>query len=424
MQTKSWQERLGAVHEMMHEMSRQTDPQEMVRAYGRRVRELIARDRNISLSRRGLEYPQYRVTRFSEWAEDINPWREKHRLPLLSGGLLADLIYGNRPQLLERLELADEDPARPYLEGQQSLIAIPMFDDGQALNMVISSRNVPGGFDPEQFPEIFWMASLFGRATHNLVLKSEVQQAFQAVDHELKVVSNIQRSLLPKQMPDIPHMQLATHYETSQRAGGDYYDFFPLADGRWGILIADVSGHGTPAAVVMAVTHSIAHLFPGEVGQPCELLDFVNQHLSARYTGSFDAFVTAFYAVFDPVTRHLTYANAGHNPPRIWRCGSAQAVDLPLESNLPLGCFEEVRYSQQAIRLQAGDRLILYTDGITEAMSATGEQFGLQRLDQQISACHVTDARAIRDRVVAQVRKHADGAPISDDRTLIVAVVN
>src|SRR4029079_9044984 len=113
-----------------------------------------------------------------------------------------------------------------------------------------------------------WMANLFGRATHNLVLRQEVSKAYDSVEKELQVVADIQRSLLPQELPKIPSLQLATHYQTSQRAGGDYYDFFPLDNGKWGILIAAVSGHGTPAAVLMAVTHSIAHTHHGEPDPP------------------------------------------------------------------------------------------------------------------------------------------------------------
>lgn len=407
----------------MLEMSRQNDPQAMVRAYGKRVRDLVARDRNLSLSRRDLAYPSFRITRFSEWTEEINPWKEPHRLPLLSGGILAELIYGNRPRLIEELRLELNDPAAEYLDGQGSLIAIPMFDQGESLNMVVSTRSVARGFDPERFPEIFWMASLFGRATHNLVLKSEVQAAFQAVDRELKIVADIQRSLLPRRMPDMERLRLAAHYETSQRAGGDYFDFFPLADGRWGLLIADVSGHGTPAAVVMAVTHSIAHLYPGDSGQPRDLLEFVNQHLTRRYTDSFDAFVTAFYGIFDPRHRTLTYSSAGHNPPRVLRHDNHAVVDLPLEPNFPLGLSEQFVCRDQTYQFQSGDRLVLYTDGIPEAMSPNGEQLGMAGFDQAILDCEESDAEGLLRKILERVVEHTGSASISDDRTLVVAVV-
>ncbi len=128
-------------------------------------------------------------------------------------------------------------------------------------------------------------------------------------------------------MPKIPNLELAAYYRTSRWAGGDYYDFFPLPDGRWGILVADVSGHGTPAAVMMAITHSLAHSLPGPADPPATLLGHVNRQLSMHYTIANEVFVTAFYGIYDPVARTLTYSSAGHNPPRLMRChdGTVQA---------------------------------------------------------------------------------------------------
>src|SRR5207244_2587168 len=133
-----------------------------------------------------------------------------------------------------------------------------------------------------RLPELVWLSNLFGRATNNLVLSEELQRAYQTLDRELKVVGQIQRSLLPARLPTIPTLDLATHYQPSQRAGGDYYDFFPLPAGKWGIFIADVSGHGTPAAVLMAVTHCIAHTHPGPPQPPAKVLDYLNRHLATR----------------------------------------------------------------------------------------------------------------------------------------------
>ena len=129
------------------------------------------------------------------------------------------------------------------------------------------------------------MSSLFGRATHNLVLRNELKHAYEIVERELKVVADIQRSLLPQVLPKIPNLELAAYYRTSRWAGGDYYDFFPLPDGRWGILVADVSGHGTPAAVMMAITHSLAHSLPGPADPPAALLGHVNRQLSHALHG-------------------------------------------------------------------------------------------------------------------------------------------
>ena len=122
--------------------------------------------------------------RFSGWTESINPWTQKERLPLLEGGLLADLVYGDEPRIVNDLHVDPEDPAAPYLEGMRSLMALPNYDQGQGLNFVLALRAEPDAFDPETLPERVWMSNLFGRATTNLVLKQDDR------DSEMTVVRN------------------------------------------------------------------------------------------------------------------------------------------------------------------------------------------------------------------------------------------
>jgi sigma-B regulation protein RsbU (phosphoserine phosphatase) len=418
-----WRERLDLIVETMKEMSRQTDPQEMSRAYSKRMQTLRPVDRRVSISRRGLKWPWFRVTRCSFWNEDINPWKEPHRLPLLKGGLFAELIYGDEPRLFDNVQLPDDDPAAEYVAGMASMVAIPMYDQGVALNMILAMRREPAAFAPEQFPEIVWLSNLFGRATHNLVLSEQLKAAYEAVDYEMKLVADIQRSLLPKKMPDIPTMTLAAYYQTSHRAGGDYYDFFPLPDGKWGIFIADVSGHGTPAAVLMAVTHSLAHTYPGPPAPPGHMLEYVNRHLAARYTAQSDTFVTAFYGIYDPAQRTLTYASAGHNPPRLKRCADGTLGLLGGAGGLPLGIALEMTYREQTCRFIPGDQLVLYTDGITEAQNERGELFGLARLDKALADC-ASDASDLLESVLAALKDFTGSHPIHDDRTLLVAKIS
>ncbi len=420
---KNWRERLDLIVETMKEMSRQIDPQEMSRAYGKRMQSLRPTDRMVSVSRRGLKEPWYRVTRCSLWKESINPWKETDRLPLLKGGLIAELLYGDEPRLFDELHTDGDDPAAEYFDGMQSMLAIPMYDRGVALNMVLLMRREPSAFSLDEFPEIVWLSNLFGRATHNLVLSDRLQEAYESVDYEMKVVADIQRSLLPRKMPDIPTMSLAAYYQTSHRAGGDYYDFFPLPDGKWGILIADVSGHGTPAAVLMAVTHSLAHSYPGAPAPPGRMLEHVNRHLAVRYTADSDTFVTAFYGIYDPQSRTLTYASAGHNPPRLKRCQDGTLDSLDGATALPLGIFAEQTYPERTYHLVRGDRLVLYTDGITEAQNEFGEMFGLARLDKVLENCAV-GASDLLESVLAELKEFTAGHAIHDDCTLLVAKIS
>ena len=421
-ETADWERRLADIMEMMRETSRHTDPQAMVAAYGRRLAKLVPTDRFVSLSRRDREPPQYRITRFSGWKGNINPWKERERLPVLEGGLLGELLYAGEPRIIDEVQLAPDDPSAEYLAGQRSLMAIPMLEQGEVVNMVVSTLSEPGGFDRERFPEFVLTTILFGRSTSNLVLAGQVREAYDAVDRELQVVGDIQRSLLPAQLPDIPTMKLAAHYQTSRRAGGDYYDFFPLSDGRWGILIADVSGHGTPAAVMMAVTHSIAHMYPGASAPPSDMLNFVSRHLAARYVQSADSFVTAFYSIYDPRTRELAYSSAGHNPPRLKRCAGGAITALDGARTYPLGVSDEIAYEDAVVQLQRGDQIVFYTDGITEATDRSGRQFGINGLDAVLTECR-DEAGQITSAILQALAQFSGGQPALDDRTVIVAKV-
>jgi phosphoserine phosphatase RsbU/P len=418
-----WRKKLSLIVETMRDMSRHSDPQEMVRAYGERIQQFLPIDRRISLSRRGLSYPTFRITRSTTWTDEVNPWQDKDRLPTLVGGLLAKLIYGDEPQVFDDLEISPDDPAAEYLSAHRSLVAIPMYDQGEALNMVVLMQREPFAFPKDQIPDLVWRSNLFGRATSNPVLKSELERAYHALDRELKVVGDIQRSLLPAELPQIATMDLAVHYQPAQRAGGDYYDFFPLPNGKWGIFIADVSGHGTPAAVLMAVTHCIAHTHPGPPVPPSTVLKYINHHLATRYVNLSETFVTAFYGIYDPSARTLTYSCAGHNPPRLKRCQDGSLLSLDGAGGLPLGIMSEGRYDETSQQLQTGDQIIFYTDGITEAHNPQGHLFGTHRLDLALENCSL-QAKALLDTLMKAVEAFADGRIADDDRTIIVARIS
>jgi sigma-B regulation protein RsbU (phosphoserine phosphatase) len=420
---KSWEERMEFVMELVRSVSVETEPEGMVRTYAQRMQSILQSHRTLSLSRRDLRHPQVRITRSNVFEKYVNPWKQKSRLPLIEGGLLSELIYGEKAVILNDLALDPADPAAAYLEGTRSLAAIPLFDGGHSINMVVLARNEPNGFSAEHFPEHVWLSNLFGRATATLVLKEQLNMAYQSLDRELKVVADIQRSLLPTELPKVPGMDIAASYQTSQYAGGDYYDFFELPGGKLGILIADVSGHGTPAAVMMAVTHSIAHTLHDEPTPPSKLLNFVNRHLARRYTNGTGTFVTAFYGIYDPATRLLTFANAGHNPPRLKRgCGGPNGI-IEGESNLPLGIDEEEAYIDSTQELFKDDMIVFYTDGITEARDGTGELFGTDRLDRAINEAE-SGSQKVVDHLNAAVDEFTHHAPPQDDRTVLVICVS
>ena len=414
-----WRARLDYVVDMMREMSRITDPQATVRAYRARMERLRPNDGFVAISRRDIEPPKYRITRTSLWKEDINPWLEVEKLPILQGGLLGEMLYSNVPHIIDDLQISPNDPAYDYFKGQRSLIAMPTYDQGVAMNMTVMMRKVPRGFDPELLPDFVWQSSLFGRFTQNLVLSEKLGAAYAEVERELDAVAQIQRSLLPVTLPQIPGVDVAAHYHTSRQAGGDYYDFFALPNGRWGIFVADVSGHGTPAAVVMAVTHTIAHSFPGPPAPPNEVLAFLNRKLMEPYTTGSGTFVTAFYAVYDPATRRLSYASAGHNPPRLRRKGATTVEAIDDAQRLPLGIDADETYVNQTVVLAPGDEVVFYTDGITEAWNGPHTMWGTEGLDAAILRTS-GNARESLNQLLAERGVFVGNTPAADDQTLLV----
>jgi len=422
-QRRPWREELEIIDRTMKAISGVSDPEELVDVYWENIGELLPIHDYVAVSRRDVEPPFYLVTRSSRFEEHFNPWTQRDRLPRLSGGLLGEIAYANRPVVIEDLpaRLSPDDPGRFYLEGMTTMVALPQYDGGEGLN--VTAMLLPEGYalDPQIIPMLHWQSGLFGRGTQNLVLRNSLGAALKALDRELQAVGEIQRSLLPAELPPIPGFELAAHYHTSARAGGDYYDFFPLEGGRWGVFIADVSGHGTPAAVLMAITHAIAHAKPGHQTPPDELLRYLNRRLAASYTRG-GSFVTAFYAVLDPAARTLTYSGAGHNPPRLVRGG--RVIPLDRSGGLPMGIIDDEGYCVATVTLERGDLLLLYTDGITEAMAPlkgapSRQLFGVERLDALLLDCGATDAGGCIGRVRKEVAAFSEGAPPTDDQTLI-----
>jgi len=408
---------VAVVVEMMREMSRQSDPQEMVKLFRQRTSVLYGGEHSVSLSRRDLDAPRYRITRSTRWREDVNPWSEPHRLPILEGGLLGELLYGDEPRVLRDICVTPTDPAHELLYDARSIIALPLFDQGVGLNMVVRMSSHPAGFDHINIADALLTGNLFGRATNNLVVARKLETAYAELDYEMKLVAEIQKSLLPPRLPDIPGVDIAASYKTATRAGGDYYDFFDLHDGRWGVLIADVSGHGTPAAVVMAMLRTMLHGQCYQCASPGELLEHANRQLCNRHDRFSGTFVTAFYGIFDPASRTMHYSCAGHNPPLVVN-RRAEVRELNQALTYPLAIERDEEFPETTTRFDSGDTLLFYTDGITEATNERGEMYGHERLLSCVRE-DVPHAQHIIDCVTHKLLAFTGGGTQQDDQTLL-----
>src|SRR5690242_11511046 len=186
--------------------------------------------------------------------------------------------------------------------------------------------------------------------------EERLARALAELDRERKAVGEIQHSLLPASLPEIPGFELSPYYRPSEHASGDYYDVVPLIDDQWGLVMADVAGHGTPAAIIMTVMRTLIHAeLPSNRDKSAgEFLEHVNRVMSGTYLKN-GLFVTVWAGGLDPVSRRLTYASAGHNPPRLLRGGSVIALDVA--SGLPLGIDPTATYEDRGITLEPEDLL-------------------------------------------------------------------
>ncbi|HEX6894006.1 MAG TPA: PP2C family protein-serine/threonine phosphatase [Bryobacteraceae bacterium] len=257
---------------------------------------------------------------------------------------------------------------------------------------------------------------------HNQILQRtiEVEIAGREADAiELQRAREIQENLLPKSIPQIPGFQIAGTWEPARAVGGDYYDVIPLSDTKTALCIADVSGKGISAALLMANVQAAVRAFATEAVSPAEVCGRLNSVLCTNT--AIDKFVTLFYGVLDAKSGLLQFTNAGHlQPIVISQDGSVARLE---NDGALLGIFPDWRYEASTVPLATGDTLVLFTDGITEAEAANGEEFGEERLvDWLVSARHLR-SDILQLRLLAEVKKFSNRA-LADDATLIVASAN
>jgi phosphoserine phosphatase RsbU/P len=268
----------------------------------------------------------------------------------------------------------------------------------------------------------FQPEEVLARVTTHLTihrLSREVQQQRDELEHELQVVSQLQRNLLPERLPQIAGLRLAVHYETSRYAGGDYYDVAELPDGRLAILVADAEGHSAPAAVMMAMTCSLFRSGSTCWEEPDQMLSFINENLCKVNK---ESFVTAIYAVYDPRRRSLTIARAGHPLPILYRSSEKTAVEIPCDGVFAMGWDPYPQVPITEIEIAPGDRLLFYTDGVSERFSERQELYGTMRLLRQLETIDTDDPAKILDGIVDDLTRFAGDRPADDDQAMLLLV--
>jgi len=271
----------------------------------------------------------------------------------------------------------------------------------------------------------------------------EQRRTRERMERELEIAHEVQQSLLPKDIPEVPGMEIAATMRPAYEVGGDFYDVIPLSGGRMGMLVADVSDKGMPAALYMALARTLlrAHSLSARPQYLSDALESVqvrrlmrsgslgalaalgavrqtNEYLTEHHSES-SMFLTLFYAVYDPSSHLLTYVNAGHNPPLLYNVTSGQH-DWLRPTDMLMGVMSQRPFEAQERHLDANDVLVLYTDGVTEAFNARHEMFGEERLVEAIRAHGTASAQELVQALAATVATFAGEAPQSDDITILV----
>jgi sigma-B regulation protein RsbU (phosphoserine phosphatase) len=251
-------------------------------------------------------------------------------------------------------------------------------------------------------------------------LERELRRSVNRLDRELESAGRMQRLLLPSALPSHASVQFAAHYQTSRHAGGDYYDVLPLGDNRFGIMVADVSGHGAPAAIVMSMIRAVLHSYPNPDDPPA-VLNHINRHFA--YLRDTPMFATAVYAVIDADRHTMRLSCAGHPPPLLLRALNPVAP-VPVDAVMPLGIGELPDVPCHEEPLRSGDRVLLYTDGITERQAADGAMYDPERLMSALAVVGSFGPKAIVDWVVADVEAFAKGREPEDDQTVLAVGID
>ncbi|MGI5939067.1 PP2C family protein-serine/threonine phosphatase, partial [Methanoculleus thermophilus] len=234
---------------------------------------------------------------------------------------------------------------------------------------------------------------------------------------ELRIARDIQMSFLPDRLPEIPGLELAALSLPAKEVGGDFYDAIPLSGNRTAFVIADVAGKGVPAALFMALSRTVLRANAQVPRSAREAVSEANTLIAEDAKSGM--FVTLFYAVVDPAEKTLAYVNAGHNPPLLFRSGGGRPVKLK-GTGIIIGVMPDAEYREETIRLESGDLLLLYTDGVTEAINSAEEQFGEERLIETVMRSRDLPPAEIVGRVRDAVMQFSGDEPQFDDQTLMV----
>jgi sigma-B regulation protein RsbU (phosphoserine phosphatase) len=306
------------------------------------------------------------------------------------------------------------------LNGCEKCLAVSIAVPGRRLGVLaVADKESRDGRVLDFTPGDARLLSLFANQAAAAIETTRLHRAAlekERIERELELAAAIQREILPRELPRIPGLELAGATLPTRQVGGDYFDLFPLSRGRLGFVVADVSGKGIPAALLVSTVHAAIHLQIDVSDTIVELVSRIDRHLQ-RFSAT-HKFLTLFFGIVEPEASLLRYVSAGHNPALLAR--SSGEIERLGATGVPVGIVANGSWHEETARYDAGDLLCVYTDGFTEATNADDEEFGLERLERGLAARRTLPARDLSDELFREVAEFAQGVPQYDDQTLLI----
>jgi len=337
----------------------------------------------------------------------------------ISSKVRDEVIQSKASFLVRDAQLDEAFADRQSIVQQQirSIMAVPLQTDARVIGLIyLDSPHFVKEFTKDDLNLLTVMANVAAIRIEHARL-AEVEQAEKLLAKELQQAAEIQRRLLPEKAPVLPGVDIAGYNASCRTVGGDYYDFLPYPDGRVGLLVADVAGKGMPAALMVSSLQARVQVLFEEYTDLAARVTRLNRIMHTSCPNN--RFITFFLGVLDPATGEMTYCNAGHNPPLLLRAnGSVENLET---TGLILGILPRSEIAQSTCKLEPGDLVVLFSDGVTEASRVdVDEEFGEERLAQTLRQCISQPAAAMIDTVIQSLTEFTSGAPPADDITLIV----
>ncbi len=408
----------AALLDLSNQLLSRLDPDELMGYLVEEVQDLLEADAcTLLLPDEDPDYLAFRAA--FGWRKD--PVAEGRRAPAneISGPGLAMLTQ--EPLFVYDLRRDDPAPWMPSWLREEGFIGhavMPLIAEGNSIGALVIDSRRPRHLDENQVRFLHLLANQAAIAIEKARLHQEALTRQRMVE-ELSVARQIQVSLLPKAPPRVRGWDFAAFNRPARQIGGDFYDFFDLPGktSEWGVFIADVADKGVPSALYMALCRTVIRTTAFSGRSPASALMRANTLI--LQDSQSDLFLSALYAKLDTDTGRLIFCNAGHNPVLLLRAATGEFQELSTRGII-LGAFENIELEEHRIDVAAGDVLVFYTDGVTEAIDANEQEFGLERLREVVASRADASAQRMLEDIVAAVDSFAEDAPPFDDLTLVV----